>query len=638
MKVIHNLIKYKDILLSISLFLLISSFFFVHAERSFDGTTRRMKEAEVVKFKTSDKITQKFRVDKNIRLTKISIQFGTYAKKNKGTLSVTLFENDTIIDQWKVGTAGMEDNGYQTLVLKEPYEVHAERAYSIELSDDFKGDNAVAVWLSSENGGLCYLNGSYLYGKTICYQLNFKDMAAKRCVVAAAFIIAFLLGVLILLQIDERVIMSVLFIILGCVYMWLCTPGMAPDEDNHFRRAFEISCGNLVSKGLYGGTIGGNYLPAEVDDFMDPDKELDWGNKEMFTFSNTALYAPVSYLPHSIGIRIVRCFTNNVSKIFYGGKFGNFLVSTALCLWALYRIPFGRKILFMIMTFPMTMQEMVSMSTDGFTTSLCLAFTAYVLYVCYDTNDKMRKRDIFIIAALSILISLCKIVYIVLVLLIFLIPNEKIGGRKAWANFKFGISGAAMLFNLIWLKMCSGFLMEFQPGVNAGKQVQYVLTNIDKFYVVVIQSIIEYGNHWIQTMFGSYMGALNIEIAPFVWVVFLIFFLYEICNYKRLEVKPHKFDQLIMFLIFLGGTGLIFTSLYVQWTPFKSEIIEGIQGRYFIPLIIFPAFLVMYSNDKKKKDVRYIVSHSERGMYYYMLLLVLNGITILEIIQYTLSG
>ena len=180
--------------------------------------------------------------------------------------------------------------------------------------------------------------------------------------------------------------------------------------------------------------------------------------------------------------------------------------------------------------------------------------------------------------------------------------------------------------------------MEFQPGVNAGKQIQYVLTNIDKFYVVVIQSIIEYGNHWIQTMFGSFMGALNIEISPFVWVVFLIFFLYEICNYKRLEVKPRRFDQLIMFLIFLGGTGLIFTSLYVQWTPFKSELIEGIQGRYFIPLIIFPAFLVMYSNDKKKKDVRYIVSHSERGMYYYMLLLVLNGITILDIIRYTLSG
>lgn len=282
-------------------------------------------------------------------------------------------------------------------------------------------------------------------------------MPAKRCVVAAAFITAFLFGILILLAVDERIIMSGLFIILGCVYMWLCTPGMAPDEDNHFRRAFEISCGDLVSKGLYGGTIGGNYLPAEVDDYMEPDKELDWENKEMFTFSNTALYAPVSYLPHAVGIKIARCFTNNVSKIFYGGKFGNFLASTVLCLWALYRIPFGRKILFMIMVFPMTMQEMVSMSTDGFTTSLCLAFTAYVLYVSYNNEDRIRKRDIFTLAVLSILIALCKIVYIVLVLLIFLIPNEKIGGRKAWAGFKFGIMGAAMIFNLIWLKCVPDF-------------------------------------------------------------------------------------------------------------------------------------------------------------------------------------
>ena len=636
MKIIYNLLKYKNILLSITLFLIIVSFFFVHAEQSFDSVSGRLEAEEAVMFQSSGKIVQKFNVDNNALLTHVLIQFATYSKENKGTLQAALYENERLIEQWEIDTASLADNRYRTFWLEKPFETNRECSYRIELSQHFEGDNAIAVWTALRENGSCYRNGSLLYGQSICYRLGFQDTDLRSKVLAAAFVIAILFGILVLLGINEKKLMTGIFILLGCIYMWLCVPGMAPDEENHFLRAFEISCGNLISKGLYGGTIGGDYLPAEVRLFTDPEKELDWSKREMITFSNTALYAPVSYLPQAVGIKTARYFTNNVSKIFYGGKIGNFLANMLLCLWALYRIPFGRKILFMILTFPMTMQEMVSMSTDGFTTSLCLAFTAYVLYVSYNEEERIRKKDIFILALLSVLIALCKIVYIVLVLLVFLIPNEKIGGRRKWISFKFGVSVIAAVFNLVWLKISSGYLMEFQPGVDAGKQMYYVLTNMGEFYEIVIRSIIKYGNYWIQTMFGSLMGALSIKTSPIMCVVFLIFFLYEICNYKRLEVKPHKYDQLIMMLVFLGGTGLIFASLYVQWTPWKNEIVEGIQGRYFIPLIIFPAFWVTYYNDKKKKEVRYIISNSEKGTYYYMILLVLNGIAILDIIRHSL--
>src|SRR5699024_12842862 len=49
--------------------------------------------------------------------------------------------------------------------------------------------------------------------------------------------------------------------------------------------------------------------------------------------------------------------------------------------------------------------------------------------------------------------------------------------------------------------------------------------------------------------------------------------------------------------VFLGVTSiltflLVFVTLYGQWTPVGYRLIEGIQGRYFLPLI-FPFLLAV---------------------------------------------
>ncbi len=635
---IQKILRYKDTLLSVVLFAVIASFFFVHTEYAFDSTSGPMEASGALMFRSTDKITQELNVRKNMLLTKISIQFGTYARENKGTLHVQLYEDKKIVEDWEVSTSQLADNDYHGFELDEPLKIDPASPYRICLFEEHQGDNGIAVWTSSEKNKPCYRNGILLNRRSICYQVDQTDIALKNKVSVIAFVIALVSAILILLKIDEKIIMCGIFVTLGCIYMWLCTPGMAPDESNHFYRAFEISCGNLLSRVMRQDGVGGNYLPLALEEYEDPDVELDWDKTGEITFSNTALYAPVSYLPQAVGIKVARTFTDNVSKIFYAGKAGNFLASVLLCIWAIFRMPFGKKILFMVMTFPMTLQEMVSMSTDGFTTSLCLAFTAYILYLSYNNSDRIRKRDICIAALLSLAISLCKIVYVVLVLLIVIIPNKKIGEGKKWILFKLGIPAVAVTANMIWLKISSGYLIEFQPGVSSDKQIQYVLSNMGDFYTITVRSIIEYGNSWIQSMFGSSMGALDITISSIVWICFLILFLYETCNCKRLKINPHRWDQTVMALIFLGGAALICASLYVQWTPWKSELINGIQGRYFIPLIIFPALFVMYSNDKTKKYVRYIITYKETGKYYYMILLTLNGITILDMIRYDLNN
>ena len=44
---------------------------------------------------------------------------------------------------------------------------------------------------------------------------------------------------------------------------------------------------------------------------------------------------------------------------------------------------------------------------------------------------------------------------------------------------------------------------------------------------------------------------------------------------------------------------LIYTSLYVQWTPLKYNIVNGIQGRYFIPLLAYFAISCVMIHRKR---------------------------------------
>ena len=54
-------------------------------------------------------------------------------------------------------------------------------------------------------------------------------------------------------------------------------------------------------------------------------------------------------------------------------------------------------------------------------------------------------------------------------------------------------------------------------------------------------------------------------------------------------------------------TLLIFTALYIQWTSLKNDTIAGIQGRYFIPLMLLLSLLgrnkMILFNEVKEREI-----------------------------------
>ena len=68
---------------------------------------------------------------------------------------------------------------------------------------------------------------------------------------------------------------------------------------------------------------------------------------------------------------------------------------------------------------------------------------------------------------------------------------------------------------------------------------------------------------------------------------------------------------------------LIFTSLYVQWTPFRNPVINGVQGRYFIPILLI--ILLVLKPNKIKFD---LMDNEKYGVLFMAMINIYSLVTI----------
>lgn len=435
----------------------------------------------------------------------------------------------------------------------------------------------------------------------------------------------------------EVLLMALILLIIGLLYFSIAPVQMIPDENSHFYRAFEISIGKFISKKLTDGHSSGNILPqALVDFYQNHDRliSINWNQSEEVRFSNTALYSPFSYIPQSIGIFIARIFTSRVFIIYYIGRFFNFMTAFALSVFALKKIPFGRKILFVIMLMPMTMQEMISLSPDALVNSLSFAFVAFVLHCAY-RKEKISNKDILMICAMISIIALCKIVYIVMFLLVFLIPSEKCVSKKSAVILKVMVPAVAISLNLIWLSISSRFLVVFSHnGSSPNAQVKYILLHPMRYVTVLVRTFFANSFFYLKSCVGASLGLLNVSTNPVCWLGFLILLVFESSRNDYVHMPVKKQDVFIFFLVFLGGCLLIFTSLYVQWTTLQAKIIEGVQGRYFIPLLPSLLLPICYDNYFRRILVKNINPVKISSTYMFVLVLFFNFIAIVDVCKF----
>lgn len=416
---------------------------------------------------------------------------------------------------------------------------------------------------------------------------------------------------------NEKIAFKILIPIVAICFIVAMPIFKSHDEDAHWLRIYDISLGNFLTSTEYGKIFqkgATNYpaakLPRAVYEIVDKSYEgtslkdifnikIDKQDTVIYAMPTTAIYAPIQYLPQATGVVIARIFTDRPIIMAYTARIMNIIMSFTVLYFAIKFMPFCKKILLVIISIPIALEGFTSLSPDAMTISVSFLFVAYLFNLTFEKKDeKLTGKQYVFLTTLACILALCKIVYLPIVGLVLLLPKTKFSSRKSQILHIAIIMVIAILMNLIWLSISTSYLAEYKEG-RPVNQLQVLLSNPIEYLEMMIYSIDLNGAKYFLSMLGGEVG-LNEYVNLNTIIPFIFFILTLIATFSNREDRPKfsNYQILIISLIVIAVIGLIFTSLYIQWTKTESESIMGIQGRYFIPIL--PLVLVLLGNLKIK--------------------------------------
>ena len=397
---------------------------------------------------------------------------------------------------------------------------------------------------------------------------------------------------------------------LGVLFLIFLPPGQSPDEINHFKRAYSISEGHLVAETFDDFGHAGSPLPVNIQDSLttmpapgtytkvvEKLSEPAAEEHEYSSYNNIALYHWACFIPQATAALIGRLMGFSLEGIAYLIEIFDFIIFVILIYFAIKFAPKFKTFILFIALLPITLQEATSLAPDALAISLCIFLTSYVCHLAYIRKTQLKTREIILLYSMALLVGFCKIVYLPLVLLYLIIPAERFGSKKQKWIHALVLATLLLMLNLNWLSTSTGFLVEFNPGVNSAEQISYILHNPLCYVITLFSTLNTHGSFYLTSMLGMNLGSFSFNLPNlFFFISYSLLVVLMIQRDEYLKIKP--IDRAIFAAAFLAIFILIFTSIYVQWTPAGASLVDGVQGRYFLPILLLIPIVICRTSSK----------------------------------------
>lgn len=540
----------------------------------------------------------------------VCLVFGTRGKTNNSSLLFELYDNnDSLVYDYKINTNTLNDG--QGFCLSVPLIKKEElKDYSLKvISKDADEDNYVALFINEETG------------EPTLYLKRSHEITSFKYILMVIIFVLFLGLNYYINRKGEKISEHKFLLIMLCYFLAvliLNPPLENPDEPSHLYSSYNLSQNWLDANEETDIVVPDdieclNYANIQNTDRVVEFKKVDACLKEadnkktdlMFGVSNRVTNSFLGHLPQAISIRLVDIFSNSSLFIFYFARLGNFLVAFVILYWAIKIAPVGKKILLFIGLTPMFVQQITSLSYDALLNSLALLFIAYIIR-CFYKTDKIKARDIIIPVIFLLVMLTVKTVYVPLGILLFFIPKDRFQAGKQKLVYLFSIIGLVLIGKYLIQDV---FFVNLLPSDgNMERQIAYILNNPLKLFPIAIKTLKVNGWFYLKSMVGYFCWfrfSLS-DVTVIAWIVCFVLLILSTKNVLNFSVKEEKFKKIsyqkvlytIAILISIAG---VFASMYFAWSEYALDYVDGVQGRYFIPILGFVAMLFM----PKKERIRF---------------------------------
>lgn len=413
-----------------------------------------------------------------------------------------------------------------------------------------------------------------------------------------------------------------LFLLIGYVFGFLLIysnpPFQSNDEDRHFYNAYLLSTGQITpvqNKNQVGG-----YLPKNLYAVSDMYQGIPFStgakinykmlkelsavplNKEAQEFYDNSSYRinPVSYFPFIIGIKAAALINSNPIHLLWGARIAGLLTFLLIVFFAIKIIPVHKWVLFAVALSPMTIYQATSVSYDVLCLSLSFLIIALALKYAF-MESKLRAGDIALYCLAVLLQSSTKSGYFLVPLFFLVVPLKNIGSVKRLMVAVTCIVAACFLPSLLWNSYLSSLHLGCgKPVINdflygTAEQTKVILSAPFAFVSNLFLNSIVQGKDWIigaLGRFGYAYAKMNHTVLFFHGLALIVISVLD-------SSKTLVFSclQKVVTAIAAIGTIVIIIAGFLFISPVGANMIFGLQGRYFIPIL--PLLLLLNINQKE---------------------------------------
>lgn len=399
----------------------------------------------------------------------------------------------------------------------------------------------------------------------------------------------------------------------GIMMIFLMPPFNVPDESSHFSRAYKDSLFVTTEDD------GRFYFPKAINEFAskyannvnfsdikiysrnylsDMFKPVDYNiiDEKSSNYSNVKYLSFVPYIPSTLIILAGRLANIAPLVLLLLCRFVNLMIVIICCYYAIKNVPHFKKAFLVVTLFPIFIQQAAAINMDYLTNAVAIFLISFIIQLIYK-KDKIINKEFTILGGLCFILSLGKFGYFPILLLFFLVSNDKFKNKyQAWAIKIAFILGTLILSFFFSLSAATGGTATNVYGI------KYFFTNpIDSINVFIRTAFARLDQDIFRGFFDGFAYSTVWHQSLFKTFMYLMYFVFIIMSDENDE-EISKISRCVLFGITILVIGIVYAIAFSQWTKTGERLINGIQARYFLPVLV-PIYIGV-SNKKFNLDIK----------------------------------
>ncbi|WP_313463247.1 DUF2142 domain-containing protein [Pseudomonas nitroreducens] len=382
-------------------------------------------------------------------------------------------------------------------------------------------------------------------------------------------------------------------------------PIQSPDEADHIKRAYLVTEGYVALAAPPGSNSGGNvdsglldylnlftglrFKPEKTltrDDYLNS-KSVSWAHTQQFSETpGTGFYFPAIYAPQATALAIGQAFDLSVDTSYRLARLLNIFVGLII-LFVAFRITTPPPLIIALLILPMSLFQFMSASIDGVSNALTILAISLFISIL-EKQQRPSVKDLAFITATLLIICTSRAQLLPLMALSLIIAVNR---RSPQALLAFSVSS---VLALAWTYFAITHNVDNRsPRDLSTAQIasNYIREPLSYWHLLVHTiSTEEYYSFYAKSFLGI-LGHLDTALSEKTYKLLAVFLIAS----ALLSVAWRKQERQIavsVYLFALAGLTvmLIFFALAISWTPYPTELIYGVQGRYFTASVMLMAY------------------------------------------------